>query len=126
MTPAEFNRTVDDMVTNLLRVTVQEAKPGVVPDKVMEIIKSARAKHQHVFDNFDSMAKAQYANAVTDYNRIVDERLQHDWATTVDHGKVFIWRTSQALAFAAIVLVTAYVAQELGITFTLTRLIPPP
>jgi len=123
--PRDFNRTVDDQVTAVLRLALQTAKPGISPGEIANVLATLPQNHSATFDNLNSAIKSQYANLFTHYHRIVDERRQHDWATTVDHIKFFVWRTAQAIAFAAVVLGTAYLAQVLGITFTLTRLIPP-
>lgn len=123
--PEGFGNAVDLLTDELIRQVANDVMQPGERSRLEQVVQAMRSKHSNIVDQITRDVKAPYKNLYESHERLTDQKRQHDWATTVDHVKVFLWRTAQAIAFAGIVLGTAYLAHRWGIPLPLSRLIPP-
>ena len=123
-TPQGFEQLVHRHV-NALTKDILNNLTSLKPEQRSEIEEKAnRLRNARLADPASGFKQLTdtYSNLHSHWKHLSNERRQHDWATTVDHLKVFVWRTAQAAMIAIIVLMTAYTADRLGIPLPLLRL----
>lgn len=122
-TPGDFNATVDQLFLDAIRRAVSNALQGTHHDgdAIARIVEPVRAAFA---SEINAQIKTPYTTRYQLWRQLTDGWRQHDRATTWDHVKTVLWRTAQAIAFAAVVLGTLYVAKLMDLSVPLARVIP--
>jgi len=117
-TTTEFENQIKSLVNSLVNSIAADIANGNYNNLDTQQAKAKiKERNKSIFEEngkIDQCTK-RYKTCHSWLSDLLTLRIQEDWATTWDHVKNFLFKTITAIMLAAVILGTAYIANQLGI-----------
>ena len=117
-TPADFDSQLKSTINTLVNSIANDIVNGNLNITDTKELKSKiHERNKNVFEPNGKLDQCvnRYKTCHDWLSDILNLRIQEDWATTWDHVKNLLFKTITAIMLAAVILGTAYIANQLGI-----------